>query len=345
MLDNITTAITTSIMSPAVPKTTLSFVASKLAQVEAQENPDTDVSLSSLKATAQGSIEIPQLGEHVLTDWSRSQLGSVLGLSWEKFFSGAGPDERAEDLNRRFRRARGVVRLRTTRTKPEDAPGEGTLRAVVSTTFSSIKDTTVTSMLSDALQAVEPDARIVRHSVTDLSTSFVVKLGETYKVGGPGRVGDVWGGLLVRNSGVGYSKLLVNLHLVRLSCLNGMAAPLLLPAVLRARHRWLEEGQVRQSIEEGLRGVGERLRRSTLVLGESARVVVDDVEAEVRRVLQAAKLPLRFARPILAAYAREPHASRFGISQAITLHAQIESPEVRLQLEDVAGRYVASSGS
>ena len=206
MLDNIVTPITSTVVP--IPKTTLSFISTKLAEVEAQENSDVDLSLSSLKATSQGTIEIPNLGEHGFTDWSKNQLGQALGLSWEKFFSGAGPEERAEDLNRRLRRARGVVRLRTTRTKPEDAPGEGTLRAVVSTTFSSIKDTTVTSMLSDALQAVEPDARIVRHSVTDLSTSFVVKLGETYKVGGPGRVGDVWGGLLVRNSGVGYSKLL-----------------------------------------------------------------------------------------------------------------------------------------
>jgi hypothetical protein len=343
MLDNIVTPITP--LRHADPKTTLSMVSTKLAEVEAQENPDADVPLASLKATSQGTIEIPQLGEHVLTDWSRSQLGASLGLSWEKFFSGAGPEEQAEDLNRRLRRARGVVRLRTTRAKAEDAPGEGTLRAVVSTTFSSIKDTTVTSLLSDALQAVEPDARVVRWSTTALSTSFVIKLGETYKVGGPGRVGDVWGGLLVTNSGVGYSKLFVTLHLVRLACLNGMAAPLLLPAVLRARHRWLEEAQVREAIQNGLQGVGERLRRSTVVLGESARFVVDDVEAEVRRVLQGAKLPLRFARPILSAYAREPHASRFGISQAITLHAQMENSEVRAQLEDLAGRYVASSGS
>jgi hypothetical protein len=72
------------------------------------------------------------------------------------------------------------------------------------------------------------------------------------------------------------------------------------------------------------------------LLGEAARVVVDDVEAEVRRVLEGAKLPLRLARPILSACSREPHRSAFGISQALTAHAQDESPEVRLQLEDVA---------
>jgi hypothetical protein len=234
------------------------------------------------------------------------------------------------------------VRLRTTKTKPDDAPGEGTIRAVVSTGFSSIKDTLIVGLVDDALRGLEPDARVIRSSVTALSTSFVVKIGETYKVGGPGNVGDVWGGLLVRNSGVGYTKLVVNLHLVRLACLNGMTAPVLLPAILRARHRWLDDGQVREAIEHGLQGVGERLRRSTVVLGESARVVVDDVEVEVRRVLQAAKLPLRLARPILSAYSREPHRSVFGISQALTAHAKDESPEVRLQLEDLAGRYLAA---
>jgi hypothetical protein len=222
--------------------------------------------------------------------------------------------------------------------------GDGTIRAIVSSGFSTIKDTTITSFLVDALRTVEPDARVLRSEITDRSTSFVVKIGEPYRIGGPGNVGEVWGSLTVRNSGVGFASLIVTLSLLRVCCLNGLTAPVSMPAIVRSRHRWLDENQLRESILRGLDGVGERLRKSTRVLGESALRNVDDVEAEVRRVLHAAKLPLRLARPILAAYGREPHASQFGVSQAITLHAQSESSELRFQLEDVAGRYLAAGG-
>jgi len=327
-----------------IPKTTLGDLAQRFANVEALENPDVDVPLNSLKAEDSGTIVVPGLGEHVLTDWARDQLGRVVGLSWGRFFAGAGPAEQADDLNRRFRRGHGVIRLRTTKAKPEGTLGDGTIRAIVSSGFSTIKDTAITGLLADALRTVEPDARVLRSEITDRSTSFVVKIGEPYKIGGPGNVGEVWGSLTVRNSGVGYARLIVNLSLLRISCLNGLTAPVVMPAIVRTRHRWLDEGQVRESILRGLDGVGERLHRSTRVLADSAQRGVDDVEAEVRRVLQNAKLPLRLARPILSAYGREPHASQFGVSQAITLHAQAESPELRLQLEDVAGRYLAAGG-
>lgn len=324
-----------------IPKTTLRDLVARFAAVEAQENPDADVQLSSLRATDQGTIEIPRLGEHVLTDWSKDQLGRAIGISWDRFFAGASPDQRALDLNRRFARARGVVRLRTTMQKEEGSLAAGTIRAVVSTDFASIKDTCITSMLQDALQGTDPDVRVIRYGITGLSTSFVLKLGQAYKIGGPGRVGEVWGGLLVRNSGVGFAKLTVSLHLVRLVCLNGMFAPVPLPSIVRVRHRWLDEGDVREAIQVGLQGIGERLLTGTQVLAQSTHQMVDDIEHEVREVLRGSKLPLRLASGVMSAYRREPHASRFGISQALTLAAQQESPEVRLQLEEAAGRYLA----
>jgi hypothetical protein len=325
------------------PRTTLADLAHTFAERESRENPDIDVPLSSLTATAEGTIDVPGHGEFGLNDWSRAQLSHSLGFTWDRFFAGAGSADRSEDLNRRLRRAGGVVRLRTTSEKPDDGAGDGTIRAVVTRGFTPVKDTLVTSLLADALRVSDPYARIVRSSVTDLSTSFVVKLGEAFKPGGPGRVGEVWGGLLVRNSGVGYSRLVVDLHLVRLACLNGMVCPVQMPAIVRARHAWLDEAQIREAIHRGLDGVGEKLRRGTRVLEESAHHGVDDVEAEVRRVLQNARLGVRLARPVLEAYSREPHPSRFGVSQALTLAAQSATPEVRLQLEEAAGRYLASS--
>lgn len=326
-----------------VPRTTIKDLVARFAEVESQENPDADVHLSALRAREDGLIEVPDLGAHVMTEWSRDQLAKALGISWDRFFAGASLPARAEDLNRRLRRAVGIVRLRTTRARPEGAVGDGTIRAIVSRDFSTVRDSTITSLLADALRGIEPDARVMRSEVTSLSTTAVLKIGEAYKIGGPGSVGDVWGTLTLKNSGVGYSKLTVFLSLLRLSCRNGMTAPIPLPALVRTRHRWLHESEIYQAITSGLQGVGDRLRRSAYVLGESVGHRVSDVDSEVRELLKTAKLPVRLVRPVLAAYAREPHASRFGISQALTLAAQDESPELRLQLEEVAGRYLAAS--
>jgi hypothetical protein len=325
-----------------VPRTRLADLLGRFEAIEAQENPDLDVPLSALRATDVGTVEIPDLGAHVLTDWSRNQLGHALGISWDRFFAGAPHDVAAEDLNRRLGRAHGVVRLRTNRVAPEGLACQGTIRAVVSRDFATVRDTAVVAMLQDALAQTEPDARIVRTAQTDLSTSFVLRLGEPYRLGGPGRVGDVWGGLLVRNSGVGYSRLVVSLHLVRLVCMNGMACPIPMPALVRHRHRWIEEREIREAITGGLQGIGERLRRGAYVLEEAGHHRVEDIEAEVRHVLRAAKLPTSLVRPVLSAYSREPHASRFGISQALTLAAQQTSPETRLQLEELAGSYLTT---
>ena len=325
-----------------IPKTTLSDLINTFQAVESQENPDADVHLASLQMRDNGLLAIPDVGECVLTDWARGQLGQALGFSWDRYFAGASLNERAEDLNRRLARAHGVVRLRTTRAKPEGIEGDGVLRAVVSRDYSTVRDSTIATLLAGGLAKAEPNARVLRYSTTDLTTSFVVRVGEPYRVGLHGKVGDLWGSLLVRNSGVGYSKLSVSLHLVRLACMNGMTCPVSLPAIVRTRHRWIDEGEIAVAIHEGLVGITDKLRRGAYVLDEAVGQRVDDVDVEVRSVLKTAKLPAKLVRPVLAAYAREPHPSRFGVSQAITLASQGESPELRLMMDDAAGRYLAA---
>jgi hypothetical protein len=54
---------------------------------------------------------------------------------------------------------------------------------------------------------------------------------------------------------------------------------------------------------------------------------VFDVDHEVRTVLREARLPARLAPRVLAAYALERHASASGVSQALALAAQTETPE------------------
>jgi len=59
------------------------------------------------------------------------------------------------------------------------------------------------------------------------------------------QVGDIWGGLMVRNSGVGFASLQMIAFLVRLVCRNGLCAPLPDAVLLRRRHRGLDDSRLR----------------------------------------------------------------------------------------------------
>ena len=82
--------------------------------------------------------------------------------------------------------------------------------------YSPVPDAVIGSVLRDALASVEPDTRFVRCSMTDLTTNFVVRVGE--KLTPSAEVGAIEGCIFVRNSGVGYAKLVVGLLLHRLAC-------------------------------------------------------------------------------------------------------------------------------
>ena len=79
------------------------------------------------------------------------------------------------------------------------------------------------------------------------------------------------------------------------------------------------------------------------MLAESTTVEVSNVELEVRDLLRESRLPMRLVSSVMASYLREPSRTRFGVSQALTLAAQGESPEVRYALERAAGMYLAAA--
>jgi hypothetical protein len=174
-------------------------------------------------------------------------------------------------------------------------------------------------------------------------TSYVVKIGAEYRVGGPGEVGDVWGCLLLRNSGVGFASLLITSFLHRLVCRNGLTAPLPDAVLLRQRHRHLDGAKIDALLIEKFASLPGRLQRGAELLAASRDRRVDDVSIAIRQLLEARRLSVKLLAPILAAYDREPHASAFGVAQALTLAAQKFSPEVRLDLERTAGEFVAEA--
>jgi hypothetical protein len=325
---------------------TLSELLRLFEREEARENPDVTVALNELTMTEAGLIHVPKVGDFAFTDWSRQQAARLLGVRFNRWFQNATGTDRAAEMNRRLKRADGDIRLRTM--KPVD-PGsgdpqgaDGILRAFVTPSYAAVKDSSVATTLLTLLAPVEQEFRILRFDMTDRTTSFVVAIGKPYTKGGPGQVGDVWGGLLVRNSGVGFASLLMILHLTRLLCLNGMTAPLPDALLLRRRHRGFQETTFLNGLRVQAADLPDELGRGVERLLLSEERHVESVEAEVGGILRDHRLPARLLPQVMQAYGREPTPSAFGISQALTFAAQSLAPEERLELEQAAGRYLAA---
>ncbi|MFI5299338.1 MAG: hypothetical protein ACHREM_14685 [Polyangiales bacterium] len=324
------------------PPRTLATLVEQFEERESYENPDLIVRVSSLRLDpVEELLIVPTLGAFRFTDWSRHQLALLVGLKWDRWVENASPSEKAEELNRRFARATGDVRVRTRR--DDNSEHAGVVTALVSPGYSPVRDSEMAKRLFASLSAVDQEQSLVRVDVTDRSTSYVVRVGEPYRVGGPGEVGDLWGCLLVRNSGVGFASLLVTLSLYRLMCRNGMFAPLPDAVLIRRRHRALSPDKLDHILVERLRDMPGKLAAGADILLASRARRLDDVPLAVRRVLEAHHLPVKLVPAILAAYDREPHASAFGLTQALTLAAQSETPEIRVELERAAGEYLAEN--
>jgi len=316
---------------------TLPNLIEQLEHDEALENDDVVTDLSRLTMLDHETVDIPGIGPHRFNDWSRRQTESTLGVRFSRWFEHAAPREIADEMNRRFTRAEGPVRLRTRRS-PEGGVGE--LRAMLGPGYSPVADSTIGRLLIQALEPYETELRILRHAATEKTVSYVVAVGRPYRIGGPGEVGDVWGGIFVRNSCVGYASLTLTLHLVRLSCRNGIFAPLPDCQLVRRVHRGLDTSMLEERLRVALKDAPARLRAGGQQLARAARIEVAEIEATVRDLLADRGMPARLVAAIMAAYAREPSRTVFGVSQALTLAAQAVTVEEGHELEALAGAYV-----
>src|SRR4051794_34609739 len=77
---------------------------------------DVTVPFSALRATLDGNVAVASRGL-ALNDWSRRQLPRIFGMRWERWFdeSVVSPAERADELNVRFRRTPGEIKVRSRR--------------------------------------------------------------------------------------------------------------------------------------------------------------------------------------------------------------------------------------
>ncbi len=311
-------------------------------RVEALDNEDAVVPMKALRYTPEGLLEVPDRGRFSLNPWSRSQLASVTGVKFDRWFENATPAERADDMNRRFQRGDVELRVRTRRVidapDPSAAPADGEVRALVSESYSPIKDSTLARMMIEALAPSDPELKLIRFGETEQTTSFVVQVGKEHRPDAV--VGDLHGGVILMNSGVGAASLRIMAFLQRLVCSNGMCVPAIGGTLFRRTHRGITPDKLRSVLADRLAQLPGTLADGANALRAARGRVVENVEEALRSILNAAHLPLKLLLDILAAHAKEPGKDAFAVANALTRAAQGYAQELRVDLERAAGVYL-----
>ena len=322
----------------------LEELAREFEERESLELPDAVVPMRRLRFLDDGTLGVPgKDGAFALNDWSKRQLAAIVGVRWDRWFANASPEDQAVEVNRRLWSSTNSLKLRTARlaTKPNGVAG--VVRAIVSPTFTPLPDSGLLRLLRTALEPVDPDVRIIRSHVTEGSTGFVVSVGRAFRPGDDHDVGDLWGGLTIRNSGVGFAAAVIVASFTRLLCKNGMTAPIPDAVLLRRAHRAFDFDKLRDTLVERLSTLPGKLANAGRALFASRRLRVEDQSQAFLEMLRAAHLPRKLLSELERAYDAEPatRGTAFGVSQAVTRAAQDRPPEERFDLERAAGAYIA----
>lgn len=344
--------------------------------------PDRVVDLKDVRVCKAGSqehpdvaLEVPGIGILNMTDWSRRQLGGMLGVQWNKWFNPdtVKPEEIQQEMQRRFSRTGQSSKLRARRFKKGD-PGakkaDGFLRAVLSPTYSSIDDIRVFGRLAAKFRGRMDELSFIKNH---LGTDFYNEKASHYSVVGPPvNMGDidrghsdprvrgiydmaeregllpdadwVYQGFHVRNSEVGYTAVTIDATTFRLVCLNGAIVTISDGRLMYRMHRGIEDEGIDVLLDSAFRkmpGVWDLNQRRMAGLKDR---IIGDPKEEITKFLEKNKASKTFIEAVIKAYEEEPLMSGYGVLQALTRAAHQETDmDKRYEIEELAGKYMSQA--
>ena len=155
------------------------------------------------------------------------------------------------------------------------------------------------------------------------------------------RVGDeVERGVHISNSEVGARSVRIEPLVYRLVCTNGMIAPRKMGGY-SIRHVGKGE-RVRQLVREAIDDVFGATQELIGKFQEALTSAIDQPVDELSALAKAGQLTEAQFKDVLNAYLVEPEATKYGVTNAVTLAAQgQDDPVTRTDMEALAGRYVS----
>jgi len=351
-------------------------VRQKVAEQHSLKNDDIVIEMAKVRVTPAIALEIPNLGTFTMTEWAKKQLGSALGIQWDKWFNPkvVNHEEVQEEIHRRFAKTGDVRKLRTSRFR-SGAPGvqgcDGYIRALLGPTYHPIDDERVFDRLERKFGSRVQDFKFMKHLAkkdewgTDHSTHYTmvgpqISLGAIDKNHSDENVRHwynvaeregklpaedfIYPGFHIRNSEVGYTAITIDEFSFRLVCLNGLMLTVGDARLMYRQHRPIEDAELDKQLDQVFARGPERWETTrTQLLGAQKKAVenpVEFIEAELKR-LQA---PKHFRDAAIKAFEKEPLPTVYGAVQAVTRAAQeYEDMDQRYDFEALAGRVLNRS--
>ncbi|MCG2741082.1 MAG: DUF932 domain-containing protein [Syntrophaceae bacterium] len=311
----------------------------------------------SMRAEVEGGhivLEIPNVPGQAesfrqpLTRWAHGQMAEKLEIPeryYRRMQDEGQPELLAQNINTWMQRKPHKITVRTL---------DRNVRAIVSDKFRTLENRDLAFLTLDCM--TKAGAMVVR---ADLSDRHMFIKATTPRMQGEIRVGDiVQGGLLIRNSEVGASRLAIQPFVNRLRCENGMViAEMLGGAGFSQIHlggrksagvyqfsdttMQLENMAIFSKIRDVIRQTFEPgwFNQTIAALKATTENKVPLPERAIGNVVDMAGLPDSTRDAILKAYLGEPDPTQYGIVQAVTAYARdITSPEDRVSMEELGGR-------
>ena len=343
-----------------------------VAQQHDLKNPDTVIEMDKIRLNEQLDVEIPNTGTFRMTNWAKKQIGSILGVQWDKWFNPrfVAHNQVQEELQRRFSRTGDQRKLRTKRFKG-DSPGipgcDGYLRAVLSPTYHPIDDERVFDRLEKQFGSQASDLQFMTNHLSKKSSwgndhcNYYTMIGQPVNMGGIDRkhpdsqvrrIYDiaemegalpeddiVYPGFNMRNSEVGYTAITIDEFSFRLVCLNGMMITTGDSRLLYRRHVPIENARLDKQLKEVFAKAPVRWEKTRQQLARSQVVVMADPTQVIEDTLKRLDAPKHFRELAVKKHKEEPLKNGYGVLQAITRAAQdYDDMDKRFEFEAMSGK-------
>ena len=304
--------------------------------------PDRIVHVADLRMNPEGLIEFPGGTVFSINPHAKRQVSALLGLRWDTWFKSASGEERAEEVNRRFGRIPGQLKIRAW--KDHDGGAHGIARAFLAPAFAPIDDVRIFERMHTMMRGLLDEYRFTAMQLTDTTTHYTAVHTQGMDVDGNGDV--LYPGFHLRNSEVGASALSLDDYFMRLVCLNGLMARVGGKRSLYRTHRSIEDDQLAAALVIAVGRLPERWQVSLEWMRAAKRITVPHPDDAVAAILgdssEVSKALLEEAQRVVL---RDGDYSRYGVVQAITLvaHDTNKDPDTRFAMERLAGDYLAAT--
>jgi hypothetical protein len=348
--------------------------------------PDVTIEMTKVKIANTGAaqdvaLDVPGQGTFCMTHWARSQMGSYLGIQWDKWFNPKAVNSRdiQEEVQKRFRQSGESKKLRLCRFNGAEADAklkktgyDGYVRAVLGPTYASIDDVRVFDRIAKSFRNQLDSVHFMKNHMSKTShwgndhCTYYSMIGEPVNLGPIDRLNSnvavrriydlaeregklpdadwVYPGFQLRNSEVGYTAVQINEFLFRLVCLNGAIICTGESKLMYRTHRPIEDVILDQQLHAVFSGAPARWKLTEKNIKILSGIVLQNPVAELEHQLLKMDVPKSFIKLATEAFEKEPLPTMYGVLQAITRAAQQEEDmDKRFDLESLGGRLINSA--